>query len=547
MQPRTNNLILIAFLIAGLFITQACAQQGFDSYYKSSSIENNGDPTSVTNTVESPAEMQVGDVYSATFNENESAIIDFSGVDSSAHFILAISAIDTSMTSKTVQLGSTSAAIEASVVKAVSTGEIWKAMGAAEALDQQLRGSEEILANQSAEAPEFFASASKSMIIDKSVSVGDSDSFKVLNSLSSLSSFATIDATVKCVTENTVFFIDDEALANRDLSDDDIEELCTNFEAAVVKEFELFGEPSDKNGDGKIAVLMTPQVNRLGAMGGGIITGFFYANDLYNGENSNMREIIYTMVPDSLGRYGATIPKYFAMSNLLPAVLPHELQHAISYNQKVFVNRTSPEENWLNEGLSHLSEDLLGYGQENPSRVEIYLSDPASYGPISLGSPSLAERGAAYLFMRFLYEQAADPDRFIKDLLQSGLTGTANVEAAFAGESADFDQIGEFLLRWSAAVAMSSFNISSDPRFSYAERSVNEETGNYHGICLSCEAHDGRGTILSGVELSNYWGVSQFQIEPSAAKFHKLTSLPIDLELSAVSGGEYGLALVRYE
>ena len=75
-----------------------------------------------------------------------------------------------------------------------------------------------------------------------------------------------------------------------------------------------------------------------------------------------------------------------------------------------------PEENWLNEGMSHFMEDWAGYGVENPSRYAMYLASPSTYGVVTQSSPNLMERGASYLFLRFLYEQASDGTAFIRSL-----------------------------------------------------------------------------------------------------------------------------------
>jgi hypothetical protein len=493
--------------------------------------------------------MSVGDVYSVVFTSQEKGVIDFSGTDPSAQFILAVAALDTNSASRTVQLSDESAPL--AEVFASETAP-WKGYSAKDALDQQLRGAELML---SADTGAQKAAGNASFSIGKAAAapsvatVGSVESFKVLGGLSSLSSYKTVRATAKCVGENVIFYVDTqvEAYNPDDLTDADVSRLCASFDAIAEREFTLFGEPSDVNGDGRIAVLMTPQVNRLGAMGGGIITGFFFANDLYTSSNSNQREIIYVLVPDSDGVYGTTIPKDFAMDNLLPAVLPHELQHAINYNQHVFENDGSPEENWLNEALSHFSEDVLGVGQENPSRVEVFLDDTSSAGPFTSGSPGLAERGASYLFLRYLYEQSANPTQFVWDMLHSDKTGVANLEESFAGAEENFDQLSEFLLRWYATLVMSSFNISDDPRFSYKERSVNASTGHWEGTCLSCDADDGRETLLDGITLSPYYGVSQLYLEPTSAKFHQINSFPQELTVSSGSAGSYGAVLVRFK
>lgn len=557
-----NSKWIKLIIVGGLFITlYGCGNSsGYHpgDYKANNAVDSGNDPVSVTNTAPNPAAMGVGDVYTVTFSDKSPGTIDFSGVDSSAQFILAVGSIDTVMSSKMVQMSDESVELgdmDLSATPLESDG--WSDMDAKAALDQRLRGIEmELSLDPNAEKASTgtgAAGAMKAMVSGKAESplpkIGDVEQFKVLAGLSSLTSFKSIQGRVECVGDNVIFYVDTQVYSVNpsDLTNSDVLSLCTEFDRIAAKEYEIFGEPSDINGDGRVAVLMTPQVNRLGAMGGGIITGFFFANDLYAGSNSNYREIIYVMVPDSGGSYGVEIPKSFAMDNLLPAVLPHELQHAINFNQKVFVAGGSSEESWLNEGLSHLAEDLVGYGQENPSRIEVFMANPSYYGPISPGSPGLAERGAAYLFLRFLYEQAADGRAFIWNLLHSNMTGPENLQAAFAGTSSDLDQVSEFLLRWNIAMVMSSFNLSSDPRFSYAGRVFNAETGHYHGVCLNCNTEDGRGTVLNGITLSTYYGVSQIELEPTATQYYKIPSFPQQIRLAANTQGNYGATLIRFK
>lgn len=551
---------LSVVMLAGLLLTHCGHESGMDSGYKADNaiVDDNNDPATTSNTAGSPAEMNVGDVYAITLDSDGNGEISFEGVDSSAEFVLAVTSLDAAQGTHSVQLSDENASPDIS--KNVSTEdaednyeETWNGWSTAEGLDQQLRAAESEIANDpSAEiaAPaNISAGLSKGFKSSSSPEAGDVESFKVLSGLSSLTSYKTVQATAKCVGKNVVFYVDKQVdtFNPQDLTTNDVQSLCSEFDVTLEKEFEIFGEPSDVNGDGKVAVLFTPQVNRLGAMGGGIITGFFFANDLYLNANSNHREIVYIMVPDSAGKYGMTIPKQFAMDNLLPAVLPHEVQHAINYNQKVFVNKGRSEDGWLNEGLSHLAEDILGHGQENPSRVDVYLNDPASYGIANSGSPGLAERGGIYLFLRYMYEQTADGNAFVWNLLHSPVSGIANVELSFAGAEKDFDQFSEFMLRWTSAMIMSSFNLSTDPKFSYEQRLYNEETGQWEGVCLSCDTEDGRGTVLNGIPLNKFYSVTPAQMKSMASEFYLMTSFPRTMNLTARVDGIYGATLVRFK
>jgi hypothetical protein len=551
MKPRANILKFLVTVVGGLIILSGCGSQSDPVYKAESAIQGSTEPTSVTNTAGSPKEMNVGDIYMVTFSgtDEDKVSVDFTDVDKSAEFVLAVSSLDGASSSRTVQMSSD----ESVEMDLATEDDNWREMSASDALDQQLRGIESELSmdpNMTIATPVSNGiSAMKAMMANSQATADSSASFRVLSGLSSLSSYTTVRADVKCVGSNVVFYVDSEVKNTNpsDLTDSDVSSICSNFDSIIPREYKLFGTPSDVNNDGKVTVLMTPQVNRLGAMGGGIITGFFFANDLTATSNSNQREIIYILVPDTNGHYGMKIPKSFAMDNLIPGVLPHELQHAINYNQKVLVAKSQAESNWLNEGLSHLSEDILGYGQENPSREEVYLQNPSYYGIVSPGAPGLAERGGIYLFMRYLYEQSADGDKFLWDLLHSKYTGVENLEKSFAGTSADFDQLTEFLLRWNATIVMSSFNLSTDPRFTYKSRVMNGTTGNWEGVCLSCDTEDGRGTELVGVSLAKYFTWLQISLDPTATQFYKVDNFPNRMSFKSKTAGTYSASLIRYK
>ena len=582
---KYKQFLLEMIFLAALVTMSACGTEGGPSnaINADNALETN-DPAIATNTASAPSEMSAGDIFSIMFDSESPGMIDFEDTDRSAQFILSVSSLDPSQSSPSVQLSDESSLLkdisapisedsgEPSSAKGGSAsgggfidGEprglggrsesasesfppsygAWLEINSQEALDQQLRAMEQVISQEQ----DTGSSLSKAMIAQKDTANDDTETFYVLKSLSSLNSYTSVNAEVKCTGNNVIFYVDTEVFRRSysDLTDEDVETLCKEFDRVAEDEIKIFGDISDVNGDGKLTVLMTPQINRIGALGGGIITGFFYAYDLLNSNYSNQQEIIYVMVPDSDGIYGISIPKSFAMDNLLTAVLPHELQHAINYNQKVLVNNGSAEENWLSEGLAHLAEDILGYGQENIARYDLFLRNSGLSGPMAEGFPNLAERGASYLFLRYLYEQSEDPRQFVASLLNSNLTGAENVEAAFAGISSDFDQVSEFLLRWSAALVMSSFNLSADPRFTYKERSWNSETKHWEGVCLNCNAEDGRGTVVGGVTVSKYYGVMQLDMESAATKFYQITSFPNKIKLAANTTGKYGATLIRFK
>jgi len=558
MGPGVKKTAILLGIVAGLIITHGCGSSNSNNTVGGGGTGNTAGVT-ISNEVSSPSEMNIGDIMMVQFSSLGSAEIDFSGADSSSQYYLAVGNLDSSYGSHSVTIqGSlneleTKSMGEASYSVDDSEDEKWASWTAADAFQQRLFDIGHAMAidpNVTIADPAFSVSA-KAAVSPKAAGVGDTEDFRVLNSLSSVSSYTTVTGRVKCVLSNVIIYLDTEVESENpdDLTDSEIATLCDAFNNQVTTEREVFGNESDVNGDGKVAALLTPQVNRLGSMGGGIITGFFLASDLYSRDGSNLisneREIVYTLVPDSEGVYGMVIPTTFAKDNLLSAVLPHEFQHVISYNQHVFEGEGSPEYNWLNEGLSHFAEDLVGYGQENYSRVGIFLNSPSSYKLAATGSPDLGERGAAYLFVRFLYEQHGDPETFLWDLYHNNTSGIANVENAFAGTSESFDQFGEFFMRWMSALVMTNRGISADTRYVYEPRTWNSETERWLGICLICNAEDGRGSVLNGPTLGTYNGSSSFYMYSSSTRFYNVDSVPDVVTFNSTSSGTYGAVLVR--
>ncbi|MGH7703848.1 MAG: hypothetical protein ACREMO_12200, partial [Gemmatimonadales bacterium] len=177
--------------------------------------------------------------------------------------------------------------------------------------------------------------------------------------------------------------------------------------------------------------------------------GFFFGNDLLNRTGSNNGEVFYSLVPDPTSGT-CPIPKFFARKALAPTFI-HEFQHMISFNQHVLL--PSPpglsEETWLNEGLSHFAEELGGRQISNSECVNqdcqsqffegdlqnafVYLGDPESSYLVEPGNSfgTLAERGANWLFVRWLADQFATDTilgtSVTRALVQTSRLGGANV------------------------------------------------------------------------------------------------------------------------
>ena len=487
------------------------------------------------------------------FDSASPTSMDFAGVAEDAKFILAVGSAGENGGSSSISLQSSISMPDplnpGKSMSVDSVNDEDDGYGANEIFSAWLRASEVSLDESEYPADYVMSEANFKGMSMKAAGIGQSETFRVLSSLANTNAYVDVTGQVQCVGESVVFYVDTSVPAEI-LPAGDVQALCDDFDDNAGDMEGFLGSTSDVDGDGKLHVLMTSQINKLGALGGGVITGYFYAADLYarsaSNPVSNQREIIYTMVPDPNGQYGMAVEFDFAMNNLLPAVLPHELQHAISYNQHVMVEGGAPEENWLNEGMSHLIEDVMGWGRENPSRYALYLASPSTYGIVTQFSPNLMERGGAYLFLRYLYEQAGDGDAFLGRMVQTGKRGVENVLDAFNGD-AGMDEWSELMARWSVALIMSNRGISQDPRFTYRARSQHSVTGNWEGVILEGDADDGRGTALEGVNLNAYNGNNNASVDGSTAKYYRIASVPDTVDLTGSSGSTQYAVLVRYQ
>ena len=246
----------------------------------------------------------------------------------------------------------------------------------------------------------------------------------------------------------------------------------------------FFGEAADIDGNGRVIVLYTPEVNRLSPPGGRRINGFFLLSDLARSDRpggggvpgedgsvcatSNEGEILYVAVADADGAFGSP----FTSGQALRAgrrTAAHELQHLLNAQQRVVLGTgdfAAIEESWLDEGLSHLAEELVGlqlmrlaetrnitfnliendrdrldvfniYQIANFFNLALYMSAPgiapvlSPVDPGGLGSDQM--RGFAQFFLRWLLDQSGgeDPAAFVRAIASGGAgqrSGIANVE-----------------------------------------------------------------------------------------------------------------------
>ncbi len=481
-----------------VLLLSACAGSGND-VFESSNLLGGG--------------LAPGEVRALIFDEDRKASIGFSELSGQEEFTFLLFAANNDSSAYNFQVQAFGQNLEQKLLQLPELENSPEAPhdegDATSRAHQILREAERDLVQGLSNQAKSLAISGKGLASGTPCAGGQGVSINVLTSLANTNQYSTTCALLVRQTNSVLYYLDEAAQGV--LPQSALDSIINSFESKVETERALLGRESDVNGDDRFAVYFSPAVNRLGQASGGFVTGYFFGGDLFpesESASTNHREILFSCVPDPEGAWGTPIPLSFWASNLGPAVLPHEYQHMISFNQKVILQGESTEEPWLNEGLSHLMEDLkpspdsnlsqmsigglsqifADVGMENPSRVALYLNSPEQ-NPFTRGT-SLAQRGGAYLALRYLYEQAnlgrypkvANGQGLLQALLSSGAPGVEILEESTGWEFKDI------LLDFFAALQISSSEISQDARY------------NFQGICLSCEQDDQRGTVLQGIK-----------------------------------------------
>jgi hypothetical protein len=240
-----------------------------------------------------------------------------------------------------------------------------------------------------------------------------------------------------------------------------------------------FGTPTDIDQNGKVVIFFTRAVNELTPSGSTFYYGgFFHPRDLLPKQRdgatvcagSNEGEMFYMLVPDPDGVVNGNRRRVGFVDSVTIATLGHEYQHLINAGRRAFVNDAADEEVWLNEGLSHIAEELLFYratgtgprqnlGAErfgtplfdglfteymasNFGRLQAFLQAPHNFSPYGSGD-ELGTRGAIWAFLRYAADRraAADGDVWSR-LVNSRAAGIANLQAVFGAN------VGEMVRDW---------------------------------------------------------------------------------------------------
>ncbi|MEO5567525.1 MAG: hypothetical protein ABIR92_03490 [Gemmatimonadaceae bacterium] len=217
-----------------------------------------------------------------------------------------------------------------------------------------------------------------------------------------------------------------------------------------------FGTPTDIDNNARVVLFFTHAVNELGP---GVL-GFAYARDLLPKSGplgacpgSNVAEMLYLPVPDASRSISTVTTDVYG-------TMAHEFQHVLNSARRLYINvdAAPAEELWLNEGLSHIAEELLFYKstglaprqnlgfqllstanqqaylyflRQNFARYFRFTRFPDAQSPVGSSDvdDDLETRGAIWSFLRFAADQrfGGNEAAFWQSLVNSNSTGIQNL------------------------------------------------------------------------------------------------------------------------
>jgi len=166
-----------------------------------------------------------------------------------------------------------------------------------------------------------------------------------------------IRAVVRLVGDHTVW-LDDIENPSGTFTDSELAGLDAFYGGQVRNVHDRYlGRLSDVDGNGRILILMTKEVNRYDRD----VFGWVWPDDLRPRSQcatSNDAEIFYGHVPDPGGVFGTALTKQQTLRSY-PALLAHEIAHLVQANARVFGGARLST--WELEGGATLSEELVAY------------------------------------------------------------------------------------------------------------------------------------------------------------------------------------------
>ncbi|MCC6810585.1 MAG: hypothetical protein IT381_24355 [Deltaproteobacteria bacterium] len=337
---------------------------------------------------------------------------------------------------------------------------------------------------------------------------------------------ANVITTVKKVVGKTAILLDKD---NSSVAQADIDKLAEAFDTIAGPRDRLFfnkgedhsGTLLDVDGNGMLGIVLSGRAGTAGTV------GLFDVRDVLamgtslgpDAANGNQTDIMWAQPPGLMATINGVAKT--PTVDLVAGTLAHEYQHMINLARAraIMVNgMPKVEETFLNEALSHLAEDLTGYGSSNLAVINAYLHDSSKAGlrvdidGINGDNQNGWMRGIGYLYLRYLFD-AQKGFKIADDGKITDQGGIAFVEKLMATQKFGIEALAEAggstysrMPLFFATLVTSQNNadaslLKDDCRFNYPLPGTDPQTKQATGIKLNDPGRkdaSGTGGLLDG-------------------------------------------------
>ncbi len=240
-----------------------------------------------------------------------------------------------------------------------------------------------------------------------------------------------------------------------------------------------FGPTYDRDGDGKLAILLYDIQDGFSGYGG-YVGGFFMLADLY-GEKFNCMDVIHI---DTWPSIDASEPDPLAE---VKSTMVHELQHLIEFSHCIERDRRELPL-WINEGLSMAAEHMI-YGALE-SRIRYYNEEAYWNTPLadwmSDMQDSLSNYAYSYLFFQYLRSQTKNftggGEELFRYILQSERRSALAVERGMR-QFYPYITISDIFRNFHIALTLNEptglYGFAGEPEFDDVQPKLYPDSGDY--------------------------------------------------------------------
>jgi hypothetical protein len=198
----------------------------------------------------------------------------------------------------------------------------------------------------------------------QTLAIGDTVHFRVPDADASnpCASYKSITTVVRAIGTAGIWYTDINNPTADSLTIAQIQGYSDTFDVHIYARDTLyFGLPSDIDGNGRIEIVLSIEVNKFA----GGVAGFVFGGDLYSGAacaSSDSGEIFYGHVPDPTNVAGTGARTKAAVLYQMPSLIAHEFTHNIQQSRRLIILGGSAfMASWEAEGQAMLAQEIVGH------------------------------------------------------------------------------------------------------------------------------------------------------------------------------------------